>query len=171
MRLWQYGRRGAVMGIVCVAGCGTDPLLPSEDAGIDAGAIDASVDRARVDGLPDGLPDGGIDAPLDAPAIDSGPPFDAGPADAAPDLLPVLVADFSFNLDAFSTPPGSCTDKKKNYKETDVDCGGGACPKCPDAKVCQKVEDCLSGVCTNGKCVGGKIRQLSFAPQIGRAHV
>ena len=31
-------------------------------------------------------------------------------------------------------PPPTCTDKKLNGAETDVDCGGGTCPKCANAK-------------------------------------
>ena len=31
--------------------------------------------------------------------------------------------------------------------ETDVDCGGGGCPPCPDLKKCARPGDCESGVC------------------------
>ncbi len=39
-----------------------------------------------------------------------------------------------------------------NGKETDIDCGGGTCPKCVDARMCKVKTDCVSGVCTGGKC-------------------
>jgi len=46
----------------------------------------------------------------------------------------------------------SCTDKVKNGLETDVDCGGGICPKCAGGKKCIKPSDCQSGVCSGGSC-------------------
>src|SRR6187200_355580 len=52
-------------------------------------------------------------------------------------------------------PPPSgptCTDGLKNGSETDVDCGGGLCPRCADGKVCQLPNDCSSGTCTGGRC-------------------
>jgi hypothetical protein len=41
----------------------------------------------------------------------------------------------------------SCTDKVKNGAETDVDCGGGTCPKCADTKACLAGTDCVDAVC------------------------
>ena len=46
----------------------------------------------------------------------------------------------------------SCTDTVKNGSETDVDCGGGVCPKCANSKGCSKQTDCQGGVCTGGTC-------------------
>ena len=46
----------------------------------------------------------------------------------------------------------SCTDGKKNQDETDVDCGGVSCGKCPGGKGCGKDSDCITGVCSGGKC-------------------
>ena len=40
----------------------------------------------------------------------------------------------------------------KNGNETDVDCGGGTCTKCADTLTCAKAADCVSGVCSAGKC-------------------
>ena len=56
-----------------------------------------------------------------------------------PDLLvpDLLVPDL---------PPPTCTDKIKNGAETDMDCGGGTCPKCADTKKCSAPTDCNSGV-------------------------
>ncbi len=42
-------------------------------------------------------------------------------------------------------PP--CADMKKNYRETDVDCGGGFCGTCKDGKRCGFGSDCGSKVC------------------------
>src|SRR5262245_41691896 len=50
-------------------------------------------------------------------------------------------------------PPGSCGDGVKDDAETDVDCGGGACPTCADGLMCLTDADCTSGVCdANGVC-------------------
>ena len=48
--------------------------------------------------------------------------------------------------------PPSCTDGKRNGLETDVDCGGGICPKCKNTGTCKQATDCLSGVCSGGNC-------------------
>jgi hypothetical protein len=51
-------------------------------------------------------------------------------------------------------PPTTCTDATKDGKETDVDCGGGACPACAAGKDCGSAADCVSLVCTTGgKCL------------------
>jgi hypothetical protein len=50
--------------------------------------------------------------------------------------------------------PG-CTDKVQNGKETDVDCGGGDCSPCDDAKKCGAGTDCKSKVC--GGADGGAV--------------
>jgi plastocyanin len=46
----------------------------------------------------------------------------------------------------------SCTDNQKNGFESDVDCGG-TCAKCIDDKACLVGADCVSGLCSSGKCV------------------
>lgn len=46
----------------------------------------------------------------------------------------------------------TCTDGKKNGKETDIDCGGSTCPPCADEKTCKISTDCSSGVCAVGFC-------------------
>lgn len=50
------------------------------------------------------------------------------------------------------TVPASCLNKKRDGKETDVDCGGNKCPKCADGKKCKKMIDCSSSVCATGAC-------------------
>jgi hypothetical protein len=55
----------------------------------------------------------------------------------------------------FCRPPGpapTCTDGVMNGEETDVDCGGHDCPACDTGGVCVLGTDCVSGLCTNGKC-------------------
>ena len=46
----------------------------------------------------------------------------------------------------------SCSDNAKNGDESDVDCGGGVCPKCGLDKACVQDLDCASGTCSDGKC-------------------
>jgi hypothetical protein len=52
----------------------------------------------------------------------------------------------------------TCTDGVKNGHETDVDCGGGSCPKCPYKSTCATGSDCQQGECGTGyagaKCTG-----------------
>ena len=46
----------------------------------------------------------------------------------------------------------SCGDGTLNGTETDVDCGGGACPPCAPGDTCVGTVDCQSGVCTGNLC-------------------
>ncbi len=46
----------------------------------------------------------------------------------------------------------TCTDAVTNADETDVDCGGGACPKCGWKKACLINSDCLGGSCVSMIC-------------------
>lgn len=48
--------------------------------------------------------------------------------------------------------PTTCSDMATNGSETDVDCGGGACPACGDGASCAAGSDCTSGVCQAGTC-------------------
>jgi len=59
---------------------------------------------------------------------------------------------------------GTCTDNTQNNAETDVDCGGGACPKCGSSMKCNADTDCRTGTCTAGKCTDG------FAPTAPITH-
>jgi len=47
---------------------------------------------------------------------------------------------------------GNCSDGQQNGEETDVDCGGGACPACSNGSGCQLPSDCQSGVCLANSC-------------------
>ncbi len=46
----------------------------------------------------------------------------------------------------------TCSDGVDNGAETDVDCGGGTCPKCPDNRSCNAPADCISGNCQGSTC-------------------
>jgi hypothetical protein len=52
-----------------------------------------------------------------------------------------------------SGPTGpTCTDGSTNGGETDVDCGGGTCPRCATGKSCASRNDCASARCEAGTC-------------------
>jgi hypothetical protein len=46
----------------------------------------------------------------------------------------------------------TCDDSIKNGDETDVDCGGTVCGKCPLGKFCIRASDCEAGGCSFGRC-------------------
>ncbi len=46
----------------------------------------------------------------------------------------------------------NCSDSVKNGDESDVDCGGPACAKCPDAKTCNGDGDCANNWCKSSVC-------------------
>lgn len=41
----------------------------------------------------------------------------------------------------------TCCDNMKDGKETDVDCGGGVCPRCGNGQTCKQDNDCTSNNC------------------------
>ena len=55
-----------------------------------------------------------------------------------------------------STSDETCTDRKKNGDETDVDCGGRVCSACIDGLKCKVDSDCESSICESGICVAEK---------------
>jgi hypothetical protein len=49
----------------------------------------------------------------------------------------------------------SCFDGLRNGDETDVDCGGDHCPKCPQGRTCKDFTDCIPMMpCVDGVCCG-----------------
>ena len=78
------------------------------------------------------------------PDDDGGTTPDSGtPADARADAP---AADAPFDA------PARCSNAVRDGAESDVDCGGGACPKCADGKACVAASDCAAGACSAGKC-------------------
>ncbi len=53
-------------------------------------------------------------------------------------------------LEAAAGP--SCSNGVRDGDETDIDCGGGACPACANGRACVASRDCVSLVCTGGTC-------------------
>ncbi len=82
---------------------------------------------------------------------DLAPPLDLTPADLVP-LPPDLVLPAQCLGDLLAPP--TCNDEVRNQDETDVDCGGGVCPKCADGEMCLAGGDCTGGLCQGGRCVG-----------------
>ncbi|CAF1274310.1 unnamed protein product [Rotaria sordida] len=52
----------------------------------------------------------------------------------------------------FFVPGPNCTDGVMNQNETDIDCGGGMCPKCNNGKSCRLDGDCVSNQCVSNIC-------------------
>jgi hypothetical protein len=48
--------------------------------------------------------------------------------------------------------PKQCTDGIRNGAETDVDCGGGRCPRCQGGQTCTNRNDCHTALCDGGTC-------------------
>lgn len=49
--------------------------------------------------------------------------------------------------------PAGCGDAVKNGTETDLDCGGAACPPCATGKACAVASDCVGDACSGNVCV------------------
>jgi hypothetical protein len=45
-----------------------------------------------------------------------------------------------------------CEDGAPDYDESDSDCGGADCPRCPTGRKCSSGWDCASGICINRIC-------------------
>ena len=77
--------------------------------------------------------------------------------DVVIDGTPALSAAFGVHLCPhgqcnLGTPMNACTDRKRDGAETDIDCGGGSCPKCAAEAACVAPTDCESGACDANKC-------------------
>ncbi|CAF3211829.1 unnamed protein product [Rotaria socialis] len=58
----------------------------------------------------------------------------------------------SGNCDKKRCKAPTCTDGYRNGNETDIDCGGEKCSKCPNGKTCKADSDCVSEVCKSKTC-------------------
>ena len=59
-----------------------------------------------------------------------------------------LVCDPTTN----TCSPAGCGDAVKNGAETDLNCGGAACPPCVTGKMCLVGADCVGGTCAGSIC-------------------
>jgi hypothetical protein len=63
--------------------------------------------------------------------------------------------DESGSGDAGATAaPRTCTNGVRDARETDVDCGGGACEPCADGAICNRSSDCANADCSGTRCRG-----------------
>jgi hypothetical protein len=67
-------------------------------------------------------------------------------------LVGCRVAETRFTPLGEDAAAPSCTDLLRNGEETDVDCGGPACPRCPEQGACTAPGDCVSGTCVDARC-------------------
>jgi hypothetical protein len=90
---------------------------------------DYEVTDASIDGLP--MPDVAMGEATSM--MESGSDANAMDVAMRPDVCDASLA--------------TCCNGIKDGLETDTDCGGGECPKCPNGSTCAQNTDCLSGNC------------------------
>ncbi len=83
--------------------------------------------------------------------------LNASNARATPFLVDNVVSSAGMAPTVVAMPmirgiPYSCTDKQKTLNETDVDCGGSDCAQCNNGYACLVDYDCVSNICSNGRC-------------------
>ncbi|MBI4699582.1 MAG: hypothetical protein HY744_00200, partial [Deltaproteobacteria bacterium] len=83
--------------------------------------------------------------------VDCGGSCPAGCANGQGCAQPVDCASGFCNATKHVCVATKCEDGLKNGLETDVDCGGGACPLCATGKACSKGADCASTFCNETK--------------------
>jgi hypothetical protein len=109
--------------------------VDASDASVDAeaGAATSGVDAAEMADAADTA-----EVPADAPEAgeEAGDRADASGPDGEADAVDAVAP--ASNADAAA---GTCTDKRKNGDETDVDCGG-SCAPCGANKSCRGDADC-----------------------------
>jgi hypothetical protein len=71
-----------------------------------------------------------------------------------------------------------CFDQQKDASETDVDCGGGDCPKCAPTQGCLLDFDCttnacdgISAVCVNNQCIDHRVDGKETDVDCGGANI
>ena len=99
----------------------------------------------------------GLDAYIDCPEDPSCPKPDAGAGGATSTTSSTTTESGGTGGMA---PAPTCTDGSRNGNETGVDCGGGACPACPDGEGCMVGPDCTSIVCKGNVCIAPKCNDL-----------
>jgi hypothetical protein len=58
-----------------------------------------------------------------------------------------------------------CTNGVRDGFESDIDCGGGQCPVCPNGRRCYASTDCQSGLCAAGQCSTAPYQGGAVPPQ------
>jgi hypothetical protein len=162
------------VGLQCQPPSPTDGVKNGDETDVDCGGLkapkcgDGKSCTVRVDCINDVCSGGKCQAAICNDAIKNGTETDVDCGGSGcprcDDLLLCLTADDCKSgvckdagggvlKCAVPTP----TDKVKNGTETDVDCGGGAAPKCAVDKTCAAHIDCVSDGCAyTGKCALGR---------------
>jgi hypothetical protein len=115
---------------VLAADCGV-PARDGAPSGVDASDAAGPSDRAAP-------PEAATDATSSSDEAGDAAGADATRADATSETAPDATPD---EVEAGADPAGSCTDRRKNGDETDVDCGG-SCAPCGANKSCRLNADC-----------------------------
>jgi hypothetical protein len=87
--------------------------------------------------------------------VDCGGPFCSACGLAQGCLADRDCTTFACDFVSSQCVASTCVDQRQDGTESDVDCGGGACPACGLGRVCGANIDCTSGVCdfVSGQCV------------------
>ena len=138
---------------------GSDPEGNCLTAACVAGVLLQAADD--TDFLPDGnscTTEGcGPDGPIEPMNVGSGQPCDGEPGlcdgggNCYECLMPGDCTGTEVCLQNQCAPPG-CANNELGGQETDIDCGGPACPPCADDADCDEDNDCVSSVCLQGTC-------------------
>lgn len=88
----------------------------------------------------------GVPAIVTQPPPTGGDGSTSGGGDTGTGTDGAVTADAADAADA-APLDDSCTNKKFDTGETDIDCGGPKCPKCIDGKTCVAATDCTGGFC------------------------
>ncbi len=129
----------------CQAECKTDKDCPL-GATCQAAACELSSSDAGVDSGP-GACGNGVQDPGET-GVDCG-----GVCGSCPNAACTKPSDCASHVCVAQTCAApSCTDGLQNGNESDTDCGGNACSKCPAPKGCWTGNDCVEGKCVAGSC-------------------
>lgn len=87
----------------------------------------------------------------------TGTEADPRPSTSEPELQPSSSTPDTSTSEPEPEPerdpePLACKDQQRNFRETDIDCGGPVCPACTVLKACRANVDCSTELCIDGQC-------------------
>ncbi|MET0793838.1 MAG: hypothetical protein ABW061_20130 [Polyangiaceae bacterium] len=157
---WQ----GSVLLLLLVASSGASCSFPDYafstsvvgNGGASAGALEAGAGSAGVGSFGGGAAGSASGAAGSASGAPGAPGTAGSAGNEEPSAAGAAGSDGGAENCAAEPPtapaPG-CANDTLDPDETDVDCGGSTCPRCIHEEACLTGSDCLSGECTNDKCV------------------
>lgn len=131
----DLARTGDMVGLVDADMITAPPDLTGDMVMMDGPAVVPDLAGDMVTG-PDLTKDQGVDLAGDM-------------AMAPPDLAKPMIDMAGPKPDMVVVPP-ACQNGVKDNQETDIDCGGGQCPKCGEVKKCVRSTDCTTAFCDAG---------------------